>query len=130
MKLLIVEDSKNISDILFSTLSKIQGVQIVGQKEDPLSAMETIQSSRPDTMILDIQLSGGNGFEVLKFTKKNYPTTKVIILTNYTFPQYREKCNQLGADYFLDKSSGYFELQEIILKMAAFEQPINHYPMN
>jgi DNA-binding NarL/FixJ family response regulator len=41
--------------------------------------------------------------EVLKRIKKENPSPIVIMLTNYPYPQYREKCQALGADHFFDK---------------------------
>jgi len=42
---------------------------------------------------------------VLKIAKEKYPDLKIVIFTNYPYPQYRTKCMELGADYFFDKST-------------------------
>jgi DNA-binding NarL/FixJ family response regulator len=52
-----------------------------------------------DVVLLDIHLNdGGNGFDILKRIKKEIPPPIVIILTNYPYPEYREKCRTLGTD--------------------------------
>jgi CheY-like chemotaxis protein len=41
--------------------------------------------------------------EISIIERKEIPSPIVIMLTNYPYPQYREKCQALGADYFFDK---------------------------
>jgi len=42
----------------------------------------------------------------------------VIVLTNDVYPQYRKKCMDAGADYFLDKSRDIAELGNLLLRLA------------
>ena len=69
---------------------------------------------------LDIRLAGGNGIKVLERIKKEQPSSAVIMLTNYPYPQYREKCRQLGADYFFDKVTEIGSFVKV-LKMLAHD---------
>jgi CheY-like chemotaxis protein len=57
----------------------------------------------PDVVILDIRLIGGNGMNVLERIKKGHAPPIVIMFTNYPDPQCREKCRELGAEYFFDE---------------------------
>jgi DNA-binding NarL/FixJ family response regulator len=43
---------------------------------------------------------------------------RVIMLTNYPYPQYREKCEELGADYFFDKVTEIEEIPKVIKELA------------
>ncbi len=53
--------------------------------------------------ILDIRMPRENGFNVLKQVKEHKPASIVIMLTNYPYKQYKERCQRDGADYFLKK---------------------------
>jgi len=53
----------------------------------------------------------GSGADVLSDIKKTSPASKVIMLTNYAYPENRKKCIDRGADYFFDKST---EFQEVV----------------
>jgi DNA-binding NarL/FixJ family response regulator len=77
---------------------------------------------RPQVMIADIQLREGNGMNVLNAVRETCPDTKVIILTNFPYPQYRRKCQEAGADYFFDKATEFMKVPEIIQTMAALQQ--------
>jgi len=104
MKVFLVDDSAIVLEKLAAMLSSIDGVEIAGQALNAPDAIQSIVKLKPDLVILDIRLNGGgNGMDVLKRIKKEIPPPIVIMLTNYPYPQYREKCQARGADYFFDK---------------------------
>ena len=45
--------------------------------------------------------------------------TTIIVFTNYSFPQYRDRSMLLGADYFFDKSREFHRVREVLLMLAA-----------
>ena len=104
MKVFLVDDSAFVLEKLTAMVSGIGGVEIAGQAMNEHDAIQSIVKLKPDVAILDIRLNGGgNGMEVLKRIKKEMPPPILIMLTNYPYPQYREKCQALGANYFFDK---------------------------
>ena len=119
MNLLIVDDSDLFSDRFAKMLSNIPDLKIIGEASDVLEAEDSIMKLKPDVVTLDIRMPNGNGIEVLKSAKINGNKIKVIVVTNYPYPQLRDKCLEEGADYFFDKSSGLEEVWEILNKWAA-----------
>lgn len=103
MKVLIVDDSKIVCEGLQRMLINVAGVEIVGQAHNAKGALRSISNLKPDIVTLDIRLHNSNGIEVLKGIRDKKLPIKVIVLTNYPYPQYREKCMELGADFFFDK---------------------------
>jgi DNA-binding NarL/FixJ family response regulator len=104
MKVFLVDDSAIVLEKLAVMVSGIEGVEIDGQATNEHDAIQSIVKLKPDVVILDIRLNGGgNGMNVLKRIKKEMPPPIVIMLTNYPYLQYRNKCKELGADYFFDK---------------------------
>ncbi|NWF76115.1 MAG: response regulator transcription factor [Nitrospirae bacterium] len=118
MKVLIADDSAEIRKRLSNMILNIQKVDLIEQADNVEEAIQIIQNSKPDVVILDIQMSGGNGIDVLStITKKNnYPV--VIMLTNYPYPQYRDLCFEYGADFFFDKSDEFEKVSEIFLHIS------------
>jgi DNA-binding NarL/FixJ family response regulator len=104
MKVLIVDDSTIVCKGLRQILSNVADVEIIGEVHDGSQAIQCISGLRPDIVILDIRLFGLSGLEVLKDVRDKKLPIHVIMLTNYSDPQYRQKCADLGADFFLDKS--------------------------
>jgi DNA-binding NarL/FixJ family response regulator len=105
MKVFIADDSPILQDRLKTMLSDFPEVEIAGQARDVPEAIKSIQDLNPDLVILDIRMPGGSGIEVLQSIKKGRPDIKVIVFTNYPYPQYRKKCMDLGADYFFAKAT-------------------------
>ena len=118
MRVLIVDDSKIMCDGLQQMLINIADVEIVGQVNNGKDAIATISESKPDVVILDIRLPGLSGIDVLKDIRNKKLPIRVIMLTNYTYPQYRKKCKELGADYFFDKVAEIEEIPNVIAELA------------
>jgi DNA-binding NarL/FixJ family response regulator len=118
MRVLIVDDSKIVCERLQQMLINIAGVKSVGQAHNAPDAIAAISEATPDVVILDIRLPGPSGIDVLKDIRaKNLPS-RVIMLTNYPYPQYRKKCEALGADYFFDKSAEIEKIPNVIIELA------------
>lgn len=113
MKVLIVDDSSVVRERLRVMFSEIKDIEILGEAENGAEALKVLKKHSPDILILDIRLKEGNGFDLLKSIKK-HPDLKVIILTNYPYPQYRKYALELGADYFFDKSVDFEQVIKLI----------------
>lgn len=100
----IADDSEVLRERLTALLSEIEGAKVIGQAANAVEAVEGIHNLKPDVVILDIHMPGGNGIDVLKTIKQASQPPLVLMLTNNASPQYRKKCMELGSDFFLDKS--------------------------
>lgn len=123
LKVVIADDSNTLRERLIEMLSRVNGVEIVGEADGVRAARQAIRDFQPDLVILDIQMPDGSGLEVLRRTKQAYPNTKVIIFTNQPEVQYQRRCSELGADYFLCKSTDLNLLIEISEKLATEGPP-------
>jgi DNA-binding NarL/FixJ family response regulator len=118
VRVFIVDDSAIIRERLEMILSELKGIEIIGQAKGSTEAEEAIPKLKPDVVILDIRMHGGNGIEVLKNIKKDKNSPLVIMLTNYPYPQYRKKCKDAGADFFFDKSTEFDKIPEVLKKLT------------
>ncbi|MBI5032696.1 MAG: response regulator transcription factor [Chloroflexi bacterium] len=106
MKVFLVDDSVVIRRRLKRMLADVKQLQVIGEAGDAQTATtDAILEQKPDVVLLDIHLLDGSGIDVLERLKKANPTLMVIILTDYPFPQYRDKCMEAGADFFFIKST-------------------------
>lgn len=104
MNLMIVENSNYLYERLARLVSRHHNIHVVGHASTEQEAVQDIKRLSPDVVLLDIRLDEGNGFEVLKKVKTPGRPPFVIVLTNYAYPQYRERFLANGADFFFDKS--------------------------
>src|SRR6266700_7623043 len=114
MRVFITDDSKIVVERLADLLKDVAGVEIVGQAGNALEAILSIQQTNPDAVILDLQMPGGSGLDVLRAIRQGHPRLKVLICTNYAYPQFREECLSAGANYFLDKSTEFEKIPDIL----------------
>jgi DNA-binding NarL/FixJ family response regulator len=117
MKVFIADDSKIVVDRLADLLRDVRGVEVAGQAGDALEAVRCIRQVNPDAVILDLQMPGGSGLDVLRAIRPDHPGLYVLICTNYAYPQFREKCLSAGANYFLDKSTEFEKIPDILREL-------------
>lgn len=118
VKVFIVDDSEVVRERLRAMLSEEKEIEIIGQAQDPFEAIEGIRRLKPDAVILDLRMPGGNGINVLRDIKKDKLVPTVIILTNYPYPQYRRECMKAGADFFFDKSTEFERIPEVFNQLV------------
>ena len=114
LKVFISDDSATIRERLVTMVLDLPDIAVVGQAQDVPGSLAAIRHTRPDVVILDIRMPGGNGIEVLREVKKMNPAPTVIMFTNYAHTQYRKKCEEAGADFFLDKSTEFDKLPQAL----------------
>jgi DNA-binding NarL/FixJ family response regulator len=120
MKVLLVEDSVLIRDTLIELLSGSNDLSIDGVAATQNKAIELLDKQQFDMLLVDIELSQGNGFEVIKHTQEKgypYPMPVFVMLTNHAHPQYRSLAKNLGVKYFFDKSMDF----DLAIEMIEYE---------
>jgi len=113
IKVFIADDSLIVREHLVTMLEELVGIEVVGQAANVAEAISAIWKLQPDVVILDILMPGGSGIKVLQNIKQAGAGPMVIILTNYPYPVFRQKCLQAGADFFLDKSTEFDQIPEL-----------------
>jgi DNA-binding NarL/FixJ family response regulator len=114
IKVFLTDDSATVRERLAAIVLDLPATALVGQAQDAVEALDGIRQTRPDVVILDIRMPGRNGIEVLRDLKQMKPAPKVIMLTNYAYPQYRQECKEAGADFFFDKSTEFDSISEAL----------------
>lgn len=119
LRVLLIEDSPLIRERLAETIIEAGRIEIVGHADSEHAAIGLIAATTWHAMVLDLQLRHGTGLGVLRaLVSVRPPGARVIVLTNYAFPQYRAKSLALGADHFLDKAREYHRVREILDTLA------------
>jgi CheY-like chemotaxis protein len=103
MKLLIIDDNSEFR-LLISTQLRAQNVTVFGAA-DIIQAISTAREKRPDVILLDIEMPGGDGFLVLERLKANklLSAIPVIIVTAHDPKEVENKALQTGAVASLQK---------------------------
>jgi DNA-binding NarL/FixJ family response regulator len=115
----IVEDSAGIRARLADMLSGMERVSVVGEAGSAREAVAGILRVRPDSVLLDLNLMGRTGIDVMRSVRPAAPEIVFIVLTNHSEPQYRRAATDAGAAYFLDKSREFDRVRDVIAEIAA-----------
>lgn len=122
-------DSGVVAKRLSDLIDEVPGVQLVGEASDALDVVLAIRNAKPDTLILDLQIAGGTGLDVLRAVRAECPHIYVLICTNYAYPEYRKECLTAGANFFLDKSVDFGEIPAILLELIEKENKTSPLPL-
>ena len=114
IKILICEDHQLVIDGLLSIFENNPKMIVVSHSKSGLNIQSLIDEYHPDVMLLDLNIPGKNGLEVLQETKKSNPEVKVIILTMYNNQSIVEKAIKYNANGFLLKNCSTEELYKAI----------------
>lgn len=114
LNILIVDDSEIIADRLVLLLNEKKTIRNIYRASGYGSALDLLSTASVNLAILDINLGGKSGIELLEWIKAEHPDIIVIMFTNNAFPYYRNLCKDAGAEYFLDKSTDFEMITDII----------------
>lgn len=115
LSVLLIDDTVMILQRLKSLFSEMKQVKRTEAVTSAEEALDLLKGYQPDIMVLDINMPGMNGIEMLRtLGMKQVIKPIVIMLTNTTFAGYRDECMRLGADYFLDKSRDFMLIPSIV----------------
>ena len=115
----IVDDSVWIRARLAESLRGLPDVRVVGEADTASSAVAGILRTRPDSVVLDLNLLGYTGLDVMRAVRPEVPAVVFIVFTNHCESQYRDACMAAGATYFLDKSRDFERVPSVIAEIAA-----------
>jgi len=116
--ILIVDDNMNFVDRMISLLQETDSPRQIYSANNYDEARRLLAELNPDIVLLDINLPGKNGIEILKMIRSENKFSTVLMLTNHADAYYRQQCMELGADYFLDKSEDFGLVPGIINQLT------------
>lgn len=129
LDIMIVEDSAPIAGRLKFMVGDLLVHKTINIASNITRALDLMKDCLPDVVILDIHLQGEEpgvtGMDLLKTIRKDYGNMTVMMLTNYSDEFYKNKCKELGADYFFDKSSDFDKVSETLKMISASKQKTN-----
>jgi YesN/AraC family two-component response regulator len=119
LKVFIADDSDAVRERLYELVSDVAGVTVIGEASDGSQALDGIENSQPDVLILDIRMPQLNGFDVLDILRAGSLQPIVIVLTAFAYRQYRERCLEAGASYFFDKATEFERIADVLQKLRS-----------
>lgn len=124
-KVLLVDDHEIFSDGIMAIIRNLDSIQILGNVTSGEDAVNKLDSMQPDIIIMDVMMSGMNGFEATRIIKEQNPEIKVLILSSEVTRDYVSMGIKSGIDGYITKQCGKNELIEAIKTISAGKQFFN-----
>jgi DNA-binding NarL/FixJ family response regulator len=124
LRVLLAEDSSLLAARLTELIGHLPDIELIGTVDCEADTLSHVASDTPDVLILDLHLRSGSGFGVLRALARgsrrpgNGHRPKIVILTNFGLPEYRQEAEAFGVEAFLDKSRDYFRLPSLLTDFA------------
>jgi len=118
IKVLVADDHAIVRRGLRQILAETPDIVLAGEASTPQEIIQKVRDERWDVVVLDINLPGGNGLELLGEIRRERPGLPVLILTVYSEEQYAVRAIRAGAAGFLTKESAPDKLIEAVRKVA------------
>jgi two-component system response regulator DevR len=105
-RILLVDDHEVVRIGLKALLEHHPQFEVVGEAGTSKEAVEQVDRTRPDVVLMDIRLPGVSGIDACEEIIQNHPDTKVIILTSYAEDEMLFSAIRAGASGYVLKQTG------------------------
>lgn len=121
IRILLVDDHQLVRVGMRTLLSALPDITVVGDTGDGRSALESIAALEPNIVLMDISMPGLNGLEATVRIAKEFPLSRVIILSMHANEEYVLQALRAGAAGYLVKNAAPEELELAIRAVARGE---------
>jgi len=110
IRVLIVDDHTIVRDGISALLALAGDMEVVGEAENGSEALKMVKELEPNVVLMDISMPVMGGLEATRRIYKEFPRTKVLVLTQYDDKEYVFPVIEAGASGFISKVAASSEL--------------------
>jgi DNA-binding NarL/FixJ family response regulator len=118
MNILLVEQSRYIRDNLITYLELNIIFDTVLSADNVKETLDIMSSTIMDIVLFDLQLPDRNGFDIVTFANDLPKRPLLIMVSDFTQSKYKKSYEQLGIDYFFDKSRDLEKLKRFLSELT------------
>lgn len=118
-KVFVTDGSPISVSRILNLMAFSSNVEVIGYAHDPADTLIGLRKHNPDVLVLDIELRGMSGLQLLQSIRKEFPRLTIVILTNASHEQYRRRCFDAGANHFFDKTSEFWKVNDVLSPFPA-----------
>lgn len=119
IKVLVVDDHQMFTEGLVKVLGETSDIQVVGTAGSVEGSLTAARQHEPDVVLMDFELSDGDGAKATQLIKEDLPNTKVVMLTSFTDESVLVAAIEAGCSGFVTKHKAVEEVSAAV--RAAYE---------
>ncbi len=119
IKVLVADDHAVVRRGLRQILAETPDILVAGEASSAGEVRQLVREQRWDLVILDVNMPGGSGIDLVGELRRQVPSLRCLVLTVYPEDQYAVRAIRAGAAGFLTKESAPDKLIEAVRKIAA-----------
>ena len=124
VKILIADDHKMMREGIRQLLEMDENIKVIAEANDGVECMNALKETKPDVLLLDINMPNKNGIQVLSDIRRKKLPVKILMLTLHNEVEYLINAVDIGVDGYLLKDSESVELRKAIFTVASGENYI------
>jgi DNA-binding NarL/FixJ family response regulator len=105
IRVLLVDDHAVVREGYRRLIEKHDGMEVVSEADDSVSAYKAFKASKPDVAIVDISMSGRGGIDLVRQIRQFDPDARVLMFTMHADAIYAQQAFRAGARGYITKSS-------------------------
>jgi DNA-binding NarL/FixJ family response regulator len=121
VRMVLVDDHALVRAGLRALLQGLPGVEVVAEAVDGREALAAIKTLKPDVVLMDISMPGLNGLEAAALAARDFPESRILILSAHSSEEYVGQALRAGASGYLLKDAATVELELAIMAVARGE---------
>lgn len=121
IRVLLVDDQPIVRTGFRTVLTAAGGIDVVGEAGDGPAAVAAVGSYRPDVVLMDVRMPGGDGLAATEQITASYPDTRVLVVTTFDVDDYVRRALHGGASGFVLKDSDPEDLVRAVRTVHAGE---------
>jgi DNA-binding NarL/FixJ family response regulator len=110
IKVLVVDDHTIVRDGICALLALAADIEVVGEAANGSDALKLVEQLKPDVVLMDIAMPIMGGLEATRRISREFPRTRVLVLTQYDDNEYVFPVIEAGASGFISKAAASSEL--------------------
>ena len=118
IRVILCDDHAMVRRGIRDTLAEAADIEVVGESGSYSEVRELIRTTPCDVLVLDLNLPGRGGLEVLASLREDHSAIRVLIVSMFAEDQYAIRCLRAGADGYLNKAGDPGELIPAVRSLA------------
>lgn len=124
VNILLADDHRMVREGIRCLLENVPEFNVVGEAADGYECISLVNKTKPNIVLLDIDMPDMNGIEALRVIKEQKMICKVIMLTRHNEIDYLMKALEIGCDGYILKESSFDTLKKAIFKVYSGDKYI------